>query len=110
MREYFIVANSFAAPFVSDESTHFLMADSPADALTNFADHYKHPCGLYSAGVYESADAFHKNAEPLARWLSNHAQTIEQTNPTILLCNGPGDLELDHKRVFVKNPKQGAIV
>lgn len=46
MSEYFITARSFAAPFVSDESTHFIEANSPEEALTKFAEGYSHPFGL----------------------------------------------------------------
>lgn len=74
MTEYFIVANSFAAPFVSDTSNTYVTADTPEDALYDFAEDYGHPFGLYSANAYASADDFHKGKEPLARWRSNKAQ------------------------------------
>lgn len=75
--EFFIVANSFAAPFFSDKSTAFIEADSPEQALESFAASYSHPCGLYSAGAYENANAMHKNEPPLARWLSNKAAGLD---------------------------------
>ena len=60
MAEYFVVANSFAAPLISDQSTEYVQGESPADALERFAAEYKHPAGLYAAALYESADAYHK--------------------------------------------------
>ena len=74
MPEFFIVANSNAAPMVSDESVHYVDAESSASALERLVSHiYKHPCGLYSAAAYYSADDFHKKARPAARWLSHKA-------------------------------------
>lgn len=74
MKEYFIVANSFAAPFFSDTSTHFYHADSPEEALERFSKKYSHPAGLYAASAFKSSDDYHKNKNPLCRWLSNKAR------------------------------------
>ncbi len=49
MSEFFIVANSFAAPFISDESTHYVKARTAPLALEQFAAKYNHPAGLYAA-------------------------------------------------------------
>jgi hypothetical protein len=105
--EYFIVANSFAAPFVSDQSTGFEAASTPVLALSQYADRYKHPAGLYAAQVYASADAYHKGEKPIARWLSNHARRIEEAHPGSICSHGPGSIELDGKAVTVKDPKSG---
>ncbi len=113
MREYFIVANSFAAPFFSDQSTDYVKAATPEDALKAFASDYKHPCGLYAAVVYESADAYHKNKSYLSRWLCNHE--IEKQRLTKNLggysCLGhePGKFEINGELHTVKNPKQGRV-
>ncbi len=74
MNEYFIVANSFAAPFFSDQSTHFIAADSAEDALDKFILTYKHPLGLYSAAAYFDANDFHKGFSPMASYLSPKAE------------------------------------
>lgn len=114
MPEYFIQARSFAAPFVSDESTAYGTAATPEEALTAFATDYRHPMGLYAAEAYESADAYHKRQEPLARWLCNHER--EKQRLTALAAgysyrgNGPGDFELNGERVKVDNPKAGSVV
>lgn len=81
MREFFVVANSFAAPFVSDTSTRFVTAESPQAALEKFAGEYSHKCGLYAAECYESADAYHKRERPLAKWLSNRARGLTPRTP-----------------------------
>lgn len=72
--EFFIVANSNAAPMVSDESVHYVEAISPSVAMDIFREQYKHPLGLYSAAVYTKADDYHKAKEPLLQWLSDKAK------------------------------------
>ena len=71
MTEYFIVANTYAAPFFSDTSHSFERGDTPRDALDAFVA--SHLATLYAAVVYESADAFHKEEKALAQWLSEKA-------------------------------------
>jgi len=74
MNEYYIVANSFAAPFVSDTSKKWWNGINSADALLSFVKEYKHPCGLYVAWIYEDANHASKNPEkPLRKWESNAA-------------------------------------
>lgn len=113
-REYFIRANSFAAPFFSDESSGYMMASTPQEALEKYAKAYKHPCGLYAAACYESADALHKGKEPLARWLSNHEQEKQRITKGMgsysLLGHAPGDFEVNGVRHKIKNPKGGSVV
>jgi hypothetical protein len=110
--EYFIVANSFAAPFVSDQSTAFRTARTPAGALLDFAATYRHPTGLYAAAAYRSADAYHKREPPLARWLSNQAKAMERRTESSFRHDGdePGSLTIDGKSHAVDDPKAGAIV
>lgn len=110
MKEYFIVSNSFAAPFVSDTGQHFQEATDPKRALELFAEGYKHPCGLYSAACYEDATAYHKGQPHLARWLSNHARLIEQEKPTSVQSEGPGRMILDGKGRTVEDPKGGRVM
>lgn len=112
--EYFICANSFAAPFFSDDSTDYVDAPSPKLALEKFASEYDHPAGLYAAVCYDSADAFHKGREPLAKWLCNHE--IEKTRLTKDLGSysyrgdGPGRFEIDGVLHTVENPKAGRVI
>lgn len=114
-REYFIVANSFAAPFVSDQSTGFQTALSPASALVDFAARYPHPWGLYAAEAYQSAEAYHKGEKPLAQWLCYHEQakrrlTAGSAGGYSHLGHAPGSFEIDGKAHTVKNPKKGSVV
>ena len=74
-KEYFVVANSFAAPIVSDTSTSYVKGVSPDDALSGFVESYKHVCGLYSANLYKSADDYHRGEKPLAKF--RHSKCIE---------------------------------
>lgn len=112
MAEFFIRAESFAAPFVSDPSAKYVEAVSAKEALELFAGSYRHPAGLYAADAYASADAYHKGAQPLARWLCNHEQEKRKVMGPghSYLGHGPGDFEIDGERIRVKNPKGGSLV
>ena len=78
MSEWFVVANSFAAPFFSDTSEDYVEGETARDALKLFMEGYKHPFGLFAAVVYESADDYHKGRAPAARWTSNKAVAVEK--------------------------------
>jgi hypothetical protein len=106
--EYFIQANSFAAPFFSDTSTHFQKGSNPKKALENFAKKYKHPCGLFAANIYLSAEAFHKGKPPLKRWLSNHARFLEGKTGSIK-CDAPGEIWLNGEYNKIERPKEGCV-
>lgn len=114
MPEYFVVAKSFAAPFVSETDESYVDGETPEAALEAFAAEYKHPAGLYSAALYANADAFHKNADPLARWLCNHEAEKQRLTKDLggysYLGHGPGDFEINHVRHKVENPKGGRLV
>lgn len=86
-RQYFIVAQSGAAPLVSDESTGFVWGRSAALALVDFAGTYTHPAGLYAAAVYLNADAYHKGAKPLARWM--HGAIVDDWKPHVVEARRP---------------------
>ena len=73
MPEYFVVANSNAAPFWSDTTKEFVEAASPEEALNAFVQTYSHPAGLFAAQVYRDANAYEKRDDPLVRWLSERA-------------------------------------
>ena len=77
MGEYFVRANSFAAPFVSDTSTGYSEGDTPSAAMLALVEGYSHPCHLYAADLYASADDFHKGCPALVSWRSNR----ERDNP-----------------------------
>ncbi len=113
MTEFFVVANSFAAPFFSDTSHDFVEADDAKMALERFAAEYTHPCGLYSANLYASADAYHKNESWLAQWLSNHAKGLADATADLhgysVMGKGPGIVELNGVEHHFDNPKAGAV-
>jgi len=109
MSEYFIVANSFAAPFFSDTSTSYQKGKNAKEALLLFAEKYKHPCGLYAAVVYKNSDAYHKGQKPLAKWLSNEAQFMQGKTGLIkkpLL----GKVEINGVMHNIDNPKEGCVI
>lgn len=107
--EFYIEANSFAAPFFSDSSIGYVQANSAATALEQFAADYTHPCGLYAATAYTSADARNKGEKPLARWLSNQAQRLQGVTGMIRM-DGPGKGEINGEVVEIENPKAGCVV
>ena len=113
MKEYFIISNSFAAPFFSDQGTHYVKGKSPESALKKLAKDYSHPCGLFAAAVYESADDYHKNKTPLAKWICNQEAEKQRLTKDLgcysYLGIGPGVFEIDGKRHTVSNPKEGRV-
>lgn len=109
MSEFFIVANSFAAPFFSDTSTHYQQADTAEKALELFAKQYKHPYGLYAACVYENADAYHKNQKPLAKWLSNESRFM-QGKTGLIYKPMLGKVKINDVLHNIDNPKAGRVV
>lgn len=109
MKEYFIYAQSFAAPFFSDSSTDFVKAETPNEALEIFAKEYRHPTGLYSAGFFESSDDYHKGKSPIARWLCNHEiekQKLTGDGSYSYRGNAPGDFEINGKRHIVEDSQR----
>ena len=114
MREYFVYTNSFAAPFFSDSYTQFVEAESPEHAAALAVKKYKHPCGLFAAVVYESADAYHKGKSPLGQWLCNQELAkMEATKGkgSYSYCgHGPGKFEVDGKMFTVDDPKGGRYI
>ncbi len=113
-KEYFIIGNTFAAPFFSDTLKRFIKAETPEKALMKFIEECTHPCGIYSANCYESADACEKNEKPLSKWLCN--LEIEQQNITkdkgaySYLNKGEGILVIDGEEHKIDNWKEGKLL
>lgn len=113
MKEFFIVTNSFAAPFCGDTSTTYVSAETPLDALVRCAREYRHPYGLYSASCYDSADSYHKGGKPLARWLCNHEiakQEATRGKGGYSYRGFSNGFEIDGIPYTVHNPKDGRVV
>src|SRR5271166_2045269 len=112
--EYFIVANSFAAPFFSDTSESFEEADSPKKALELFIARYSHPARLYAADCYASATDYHKDKPALARWLCNHEIARQKAIKLKNICTyesiKPGRFKANGKLVVVDDPFGGKFV
>jgi hypothetical protein len=111
--EWFVVTNSFAAPFCSDTQHRYVEAATAADALAKVADEYRHPAGLFSAAAWPSADAKEKGAAAEATWLCNHEielQRLTEGMASYSYCGyGPGDFEIDGVRHKIDNPKGGRV-
>ncbi len=74
-REWFVMTNSKAAPFFSDTDMRYVKAETANEALGTAMAEYKHPCGLYAIGVFDSADAYHHGAKPVATWCYEEVAT-----------------------------------
>jgi hypothetical protein len=107
MIEFYIETNSFAAPMFSDNGHCYVTAPNVADALEKCRTEYRHPCGLYAAAAYSSADARKKGETPIARWICNQAKALE--NATMLFVHKPGDAEIDGVRMQIEDPKGGKV-
>lgn len=114
VREYFIHASSFGAPFFPDVSYKYIEATSALEALRRFVESYNHPAGLCAAVAYPSADAMHKGTKPFAKWLSNHAREKQRLTEKLgaygYYTTGPGYMEINGTAYRVVNPKQGDFV
>jgi hypothetical protein len=112
--EYFIVANSFAAPFVSDRSEDFQEADSPEQALELFAARYRHPARLFAADCFASATDYHKHKPPLARWLCNREIALQDAvkgkASYVLQGVAPNRFKIGDELIVVDKPYEGKIV
>lgn len=112
--KYFIDANSFGAPFFSDGLSKFVEGKDAEDAMNNFIKDYKHPAGLYSANLYEDANAFHEGHEPLLKYRSNKQLRIEELTADkksgYSILTGTDFVEIDNIRYTVDNPKEGRII
>lgn len=111
--EYFIVSNSFAAPFFSDSDEAFVVADTPRAALEQYARDYGHPAGLYAAACYGSSDDYHKNRDPLARWLCNHERVKQEATKNkgsySFYGEAPGKFRINDEWFNVEQPKAGSV-
>lgn len=110
MPEYFVRTNSFAAPFFSDTDTAFAEAETPEAALLKLAATYQHPAKLFAAAVYSDATAYHKGAQPLARWLSNKAQLLEVHSGCSVYSKDAHTVEFDGVEHRLADPYGGSVV
>lgn len=113
-QRFFIHAESFAAPFVSDASEHYIEAETPKEALEKLAEEYDHSCGLYSAACYESAEVYFNKEEPLAKWLCNFElakrSATKELDRDIFLGYSPDLFEIDEEPFAVLNPREGRVI
>lgn len=113
MQEFFVVTNSFAAPFCSDTDASYIEADTAKDALEEVVANYKHPAGLYAAYAYTSSDAKNKGEEPLSKWTCNHEYEKDRITRSLdgysYMGMGVGKFEVNGEHYVIENPRQGAV-
>jgi len=114
MTEYFISAQTFAAPFFSDTIERYVKADTPQAAVNSFREACDHPCGLYAIACYASADAMKKGQKQLALWLCNHEiakeKAFDETGRCSYLGHGPGKFRVGDTEYDIADPKGGQFV
>jgi len=118
MKEYFVVANSFAAPFFSDLNERYVKGNNPEDAMQRFVKKYSHPCGLYSAVLFANADAYHKGEKSLCRFLCNlelEKQRLTKNLKEFSFKHEPktknlSTIEINHKKHSIRKPRRGKIL
>ena len=114
MREFFVVANSFAAPFFSDISETFVKGPSPIKALEKFVKGYDHPAKLYAAMIYQDANAYHKKKKPIASWVCNHElkkmEVTKNLSSYSFRGEGPGVFSVDGVQYTVDDPYGGKVI
>jgi hypothetical protein len=110
MKEYFVKANSFAAPFFSDSSEVYVKGENPKKAMEKFVKEYTHPCGLYAANLYENADAYHKKRKILVEYRSNEAEFMQKVGGTSIYKEKAGRIQIDGIWYDIPKPTEGSIV
>lgn len=111
-RDFFVITNSFAAPFFSDGGSGYISAESLNEAKSKVVSEYDHPAGLYAAAIYESADAYHKDQEPLATYLSNYEFAKQKATAGLsgysFTGRGMHGFEVNGQAYMVENWKGGS--
>ena len=117
MAEFFIHGETFAAPFVPEPFDRYMEAETPEEALTKLAAQYAGQVGwhVYAMGCWASADDYHKEQAPRAKWLCNKGIAVVAATKGIegaysMYSSGPGSFEVDGKKYVVKDPFVGKIV
>lgn len=76
--KFHYVTMSNAVPIVSDEDDGIIDAEAPVAALVQVVRNYKHPAGLFSAGIFEPSLKGESRGKLLARYLSKRAAAREK--------------------------------
>ena len=75
--EFFVVTESFPAPFIGDMQMKRINSVSAQALINNItidergrgrANWYHHPSGLHAVKIYDSADNYHKRRPALIEW------------------------------------------
>lgn len=114
MPQYYVVTNSYAAPFFSDTDEDYVNGDTPEEALLKAVEKYRHPAGLYAANLYRNHRSKHKGDKPLVAWRCNHAIAVKDATKD-LGCytyqgKAPGHFFVNDTEYTIDDPKGGRIV
>jgi hypothetical protein len=110
--DYFVHAATFAAPFVSEEITRYIAAETPEAAVETLVGEYRESVGIYAADAFATADDYHRGNSALARWRSNKALTIaEAATPGATIYSGAeGAVEIGGELHRIDDPRDGRFV
>lgn len=113
MAEFFVKAQTFAAPFCSDELVRYIPGEDPVEAVEAWVESRPHPCGIYYAAVYANADDMHRGRKPLCEWKSNYQRAREEATKGkgCYISRGLGEnaFEIDGEKFWVECPREGAV-
>lgn len=103
----FVVARTFAAPFVSETIERYVEGE-PRAAIGALVAQHRDGVGIYAAEAYATADDYHRRGKPKARWWSNKALAVKDAGS--IYGRGPGVVEIDGKAVVIDDPKGGRFL
>lgn len=112
MTEFFIDARTFAMPYVSETIQKYVDGVDALAAMEAFIA--AHEGRIFAADLYHSADDYHKQGKPVARWLCNkeiaRAKATEGKASYTYLSLTQRSFEVDGERFFVDDPTGGRLV
>jgi hypothetical protein len=110
--DYFVHAATFAAPFMSETITRYVVADTPQAAIEQLVGEYREGVGIYAADAYATADDYHRARTALARWRSNKALKISEaaTPGSTVYSGAEGAVEINDELHRIDDPRGGRFV
>lgn len=114
MKKYFVVTNSFAAPFMSDTEERFYKGNTPQEAIKKAIRYYNHPAGLYSAALWKNTNDYHKGKKPLVRAQCNREVFIQQKTKGLggymISSRSIDEVSINDKSFKIDDPRKMVII
>jgi hypothetical protein len=106
-KDSFVVARTFAAPFVFETIERYVDGD-PRAAIEALVSQNRDGIGIFAADAWSTADDYYRDRSPLARWRSNKALVIEGASS--IYSEGPDRVEIDGEWHEIDDPKLGRFI